>query len=85
MFARKHVVSCFKFTKTRKTLLMFVAPSELCAKCYDFVFKNEFLSLSHNPHHITVVITNVKSKNIAYAKKHLYLNLNENLNIYMEI
>ena len=55
MFARKHIVSCFKFTKTRKTLLMFVAPSE------------------------------VKSKNIAYAKKHLYLNLNENLNIYIEI
>ena len=43
---------------------MFVAPSELCAKCYDFVFKNEFLSLSHNPYPITSLLQTSKSKNI---------------------
>ena len=39
---------------------MFVALSELYAKCYAFVFKNEFLSLSHTTYHITIVITNIK-------------------------
>ena len=62
---------------------MFVAPSELCAKCYDFVFKNEFLSLSHNPHHITIVIANIKKQKHRFyePKKHLYLNHNENDNL----
>ncbi len=41
---------------------MFVAPSEPHAKCRAFIFKNEFLSLSHSPYHITVVITNIEKK-----------------------
>ena len=32
------------------------------AKCYAFVFKNEFLSLRHTTKHITIVIANIKKK-----------------------
>ena len=47
---------------------MFVVPLELCVKCYALVFKSELLSPSHIPYHITVVITNLKKKNLLRIK-----------------
>ena len=48
---------------------MFVAPSELCAKCYAFVSISELISPSHIPYHITSLLQTSKSKNIATLKK----------------
>ena len=47
---------------------MFVFPLELCVKCYAFVFKSELSRPSHIPYHITVVITNLKKKNLLRIK-----------------
>ena len=47
---------------------MFVVPLELCVKCYAFVFKSELLRPSHIPYHITIVITNLKKKNLLRIK-----------------
>ena len=47
---------------------MFVVPLELCVKCYAFVFKSERLRPSHISYHITVVITNLKKKNLLRQK-----------------
>ena len=47
---------------------MFVVPLELCVKCYALVFKSELLSPSHIPYHITIVITNLKKKNLLRIK-----------------
>lgn len=47
---------------------MFVVPLELCVKCYAFVFKSELLRPSHISYHITVVITNLKKKNLLRIK-----------------
>ena len=47
---------------------MFVFPLELCVKCYAFVFKSKLLRPSHIPYHITVVITNLKKKNLLRIK-----------------
>ena len=51
---------------------MFVAPSEPNAKWYDFVFESELSRQSHNPYHITIVITNIKKQKHRFyePKKH---------------
>ena len=49
---------------------MFAALSELCAKYYAFVFKNEFSSLSHTTITVTIVIANIQKQKHRYAALH---------------